>query len=383
MSGIPLITSRYDGVAITWDNEGNEKPIQISGRIVVDTESFGRYSSQYRRYLEDFGETDFERISKHQSDTNGLDQIKEEDEETPQIDEQTWCLEKEENKRLNLSPYHHMLCRSRTRGYSLQVKEWLEFFIDPICEIKWNKQAFDSLVLPEDQKEMVLAFSESQVQNRNAFDDVIAGKGRGIIMLLSGPPGVGKTLTAEAVAEHMRCPLHSITSGDLGSEAWSLERALSRTLDLVARWNAVLLIDECDVFLEARSEHDMERNQIVSIFLRTLEYYNGILFMTTNRVDNIDTAFESRIHVSLAYPDLTNHSRRQIWTNFLETTASNELTDKDLDELSLVELNGRQIKNVLKTAQLLSLRKKKPLDRAYINTVLSVQGRRPGMKKYT
>ena len=52
---------------------------------------------------------------------------------------------------------------------------------------------------------------------------------------------------------------------------------------MVARWEAVLLLDEADVFLEARSTHDLERNKLVSIFLRVLEYYEGILFLTTNR----------------------------------------------------------------------------------------------------
>ncbi len=94
-------------------------------------------------------------------------------------------------------------------------------------------------------------------------------------MLLSGKPGVGKTLTAEAVAEHMHCPLYSITSGDLGSQAYEVEQALTSALNLVSRWNAVLLIDECDVFLEARSTNDIERNRLVSIFLRTLEYFEG------------------------------------------------------------------------------------------------------------
>jgi SpoVK/Ycf46/Vps4 family AAA+-type ATPase len=94
-------------------------------------------------------------------------------------------------------------------------------------------------------------------------------------MLLSGKPGVGKTLTAEAVAEHMQCPLHSITSGDLGLRPSEVEESLTSALELVSRWNAVLLIDECDVFLETRSTDDIERNRLVSIFLRTLEYFEG------------------------------------------------------------------------------------------------------------
>ena len=141
----------------------------------------------------------------------------------------------------------------------------------------------------------------------------------------------------------------------------------------------VVLLDETDVFLEERDMKDLHRNALVSVFLRVLEYYEGILFMTTNRVDNIDAAFQSRIHVSLGYPDLSADSRRQIWRNFLEgATLKSEVSEKDLDELAELKLNGRQIKNILKTAQLLAARKKSNLQRSYIDTVLNIEKRRPG-----
>lgn len=130
-----------------------------------------------------------------------------------------------------------------------------------------------------------------------------------------------------------------------------LEETLSQTFESVAIWNAVLLIYECDVFLEARAKHDLYCSQIVSIFLRTLEYYEGLMFMTTNRADNIDAAFQSRIHVSLHCPYLSDVSPRQIWAHFLEGSEhANDITEQDLDELCTVHFNGRQIKNVFKTA---------------------------------
>jgi SpoVK/Ycf46/Vps4 family AAA+-type ATPase len=252
------------------------------------------------------------------------------------------------------------------------------FFVDFVGEIVWNDNAFNTLVLPTDTKEMLMGFVESQVESQNSFDDVIQGKGKGIIMLLSGPPGVGKTLTAESVAESMHIPLYMMSAGDLGIKPHEVEHALQNILEMVAKWNAILLLDECDVFLEARTSHDLERNKLVSIFLRTLEYYEGILFLTTNRVSNMDAAFQSRIHVSMAYPNLTNTSRRQIWNNFLSLSKQkSEISSKDLDELAEIELNGRQIKNVLKTAFLIAVRKKMPLKKEYIETVLSIEGRRP------
>lgn len=91
-----------------------------------------------------------------------------------------------------------LLCSASLKGYSLKNKKWLTFSIGSVLDIEYNESAFESLVLPEDHKELILALAESQVQHRDSFDDVIQGKGKGMIMLLSGPPGVGKTLTAES-----------------------------------------------------------------------------------------------------------------------------------------------------------------------------------------
>ncbi len=174
------------------------------------------------------------------------------------------------------------------------------------------------------------------------------------------------------MAEHMRVPLYMMGASDLGYSSSQVEGALTTVLEMVAKWNAVLLIDECDVFLEARNSDNLDRNKMVSIFLRTLEYYEGILFLTTNRIDNIDTAFQSRIHVSIEYEPLNKTSRRHVWSNFLSRDIEHELTGAQIDELAEVDINGRQIKNILKTSQLLACRKKTPLRYEYIKTVLSI-----------
>jgi hypothetical protein len=131
-----------------------------------------------------------------------------------------------------------LLANPRVRGFSLRDKQWLEFFIDDIQDIVWNDDAFEALVAPPEQKELILAFAEAQAKDRTGFDDVIQGKGKGIIMLLSGPPGVGKTLTAESVAETMRVPLYAIGAAELGSRSVDLETALGKVLKVCAKWNA-------------------------------------------------------------------------------------------------------------------------------------------------
>jgi hypothetical protein len=368
-----LCWRRYSGLAVTWNNQDEELLIHVSGRIIIDSHAFNCFSPYPARYGRSSNSKNITMLSdyKYLPDLTNRNDVRDDTMKKPG---QYFV----EDPRTKLDRYQQMLCMARVRGYSIKLKKWLDFFVEFVFDITWNTDAFDKLVLPPDQKELILGFTESQVQNHNAFNDVIQDKGRGVIILLSGPPGVGKTLTAEAVAEHMQVPLHTISSGDLGSDSWQVESRLTKILEMVARWNAILLLDECEIFLEQRSSCDLDRNKIVSIFLRTLEFYEGILFMTTNHVKGIDTAFHSRIHVSMEYPDLTASSRRQIWHNFLASTSQNiNFSKEDLDELASMALNGRQIRNILKTAQLLANRKNMTLDRECVNAVLAIEGKRP------
>ena len=146
--------------------------------------------------------------------------------------------------------------------------------------MSWNDEAFPSLMLPDGFKSLILSFVESQSidaedkdnkdeeEDIDTFDDIIEGKGLGVIMLLVGNPGTGKTLTAEAVADKVRRPLYVLSAGELGEKAYDIESRLERVLALAERWNAVLLFDECDVFLQERSMGDLQHNEIVSVFLR-------------------------------------------------------------------------------------------------------------------
>lgn len=111
-----------------------------------------------------------------------------------------------------------------------------------------------------------------------------------------------------------------------------------------------------------------------AVFLRQLEYYRGVMFLTSNRVTDFDAAFESRIHLTIPYPPLDVPSRLHIWKTFVEIGGwTNGLNEADLDALSKIELNGRQIKNIVKTARLLSQQDRTPLSMEHVNLVLKVK----------
>ena len=357
----------YQGVAI---GQGTWGPVKynVNSRIVIDTYAWNRFQPNRQVRLSILNE-------KPPKLCRDRDDSEEEYNSDDEYEDEAVGGSNAEHL-TSLTTDQLLLCSPSLYGYSLKNKKWLQFFVDNVTEIQWNEGAFESLVLPQDHKELILALAESQIQHKETFDDVIQGKGKGMIMLLSGPPGVGKTLTAESVAEAMRAPLYMMSAGDLGLESFRVESALSNVLEMSTKWNAVLLLDEADVFLEQRSAHDLERNKLVSIFLRILEYYEGILFLTTNRVENIDAAFQSRIHISMEYDNLSPPSRRHVWSNFLAgSSQKHEIADEDLDTLARFEMNGRQIKNVLKTAQLLASRKGVPLRYEHVDTVLGIEKR--------
>ncbi|KAG9553061.1 P-loop containing nucleoside triphosphate hydrolase protein, partial [Aureobasidium melanogenum] len=270
-----------------------------------------------------------------------------------------------------------LLASALVHGFSFTHKKWIDMFIDELSPVEWNEQCFDQLVLAPRQKKLVQALVTEHISNKSDFDDIIKGKGKGLVLVLHGPPGVGKTLTAECVAERCKRPLYVVSSGDLGTDSFTLDQRLTQILDMASTWRAVLLIDEADVFLERRSLHDMERNALVSIFLRVLEYYQGILFLTSNRVDTFDDAFKSRIHVPLKYTGLDTSSRKQIWKNFLDKAEGGEgdsiVNEEGLDKLAVHDLNGRQIKGIVRTATSLARYDNKKLDLETLEQVVEIQ----------
>jgi hypothetical protein len=119
---------------------------------------------------------------------------------------------------------------------------------------------------------------------------------------------------AELIAEHLQRPLIQVSTGELGTTADAVEQRLPRIFKRAARWKAVLL--------ERRLAQDIHRNAIVCVFLRTLEYYQGVMFLTTNRVGQIDDAIASRIHFKLKYDKLSLAQQTNIWRHFLAKAAT-------------------------------------------------------------
>ena len=269
-----------------------------------------------------------------------------------------------------------LLMPNRVFGFVLRSRRWYFLDIDTIHTVHRQSEGFENLILPRGVARLVeglvqshgLRDGKTHIGNESDSEhqfDLVRGKGKGLIILLHGAPGVGKTSTAECVADYTQRPLFPITCGDIGETAKEVEQNLERNFSLAHRWGCVLLLDEADVFLQARDKEDMRRNSVVSVFLRVLEYYSGILFLTTNKVGHFDEAFKSRIHVSLYFPQLDEETTIKIWKMNLKRLVNNkkhiEVDGKAIKKYARKHYmrlskakrgpwNGRQIKNAFQTA---------------------------------
>ena len=160
---------------------------------------------------------------------------------------------------------------------------------------------------------------------------------------------------AECIADYVKRPLLSLTCSDIGVKPDEIERNLMRWFKIAESWGAIMLVDEADIYLEQRQVTDVSRNHLVAGFLRALDYYKGILFLTTNRVGTFDEAFISRIHVIIHYPDFTDEERDRVWWTFFgkleeDRGATMRITQSAKDytqskELRDLRWNGREIRN--------------------------------------
>jgi SpoVK/Ycf46/Vps4 family AAA+-type ATPase len=179
-------------------------------------------------------------------------------------------------------------------------------------------------------------------------------QGQGLIALLSGPPGTGKTMAAQVIAATLgydlfRVDLAGVISKWVGETSQNFERILTRAADM----HAIILFDECDAIFSKRTSevHDAQdkfANTDAAYLLQAMESYPGIAFLATNQKGNIDPAFIRRLRYLLEFskPDATQ--RLDIWRRIvvgLGGEGRRDVLDASLRLLAdSVEVTGAQIK---------------------------------------
>lgn len=193
-------------------------------------------------------------------------------------------------------------------------------------------------------------------------------------------------ILAQPVADRTRRPLFYLQAEDLGVNASVLATKLKKILAMATDWGAVILLDEADVFMAERHPQDIARNELVSIFLREIEYFQGVIFLTTNLFSTIDSAFRSRVSLHMLFKPLDPAARVVVWRKFLDRlppqggqpvagnhdsaattmTETNEtvpteddddtlgsagIDEDNIKELGAWNLNGREIKTAVRMAR--------------------------------
>ena len=229
--------------------------------------------------------------------------------------------------------------------FHLELHHYLWVHVDDIRPYEYQPALKQKLILPEEQTDLIDILTAEMDM---LMDDIIEGKSGGTTVLCAGPVGVGKTLTAEVYSEIIKRPLYRIHSGQLGLNVAAMETALKDVLTRAQRWGSVMLIDEADVYIKRRDDN-ITMNAVVGVFLRVLEYFNGLLFLTTNRVDDIDEAIVSRCIALIKFHPPNAEARCKIWQVMAEQFGL------DLDAALIHELvnlfpsaTGRDIKGLAK-----------------------------------
>ena len=247
--------------------------------------------------------------------------------------------EKKEDSRIQSNKY---TTDKSIRAFLPRNQAWGWVYLDLVKPAVFKPEMYDNLVLPTVTKDLLLSTSRQ-------YDKICDKDSSSCVYLLHGPPGVGKTFTAYCIAEVLQKIVYEVTAGNLGEDISSIEHNLDNILRLAVEWgNAIVLINEADIFCQQRTNNNLKLNGVVATFLTRLEMHRGIVFLTTNNKTIIDAAFISRISLMLEYemPDmsklLSNELKRYEKTGF----------DCDAIVSNYKQIDGRRIKNAVRMANM-------------------------------
>lgn len=343
--------SRYNKNTIVLDHKGEPAALVVDVFHESDKVAQGREDTIDLWFWE--RSTMKLATSSEEGDDNSNDDLEDEDdsdEATERRNSRRKDRRELEDEDVSERPEIEIPIHTKLACFDLRRHLRLRVHVGNVEVYQYDRGLAEKLVLPNDTTDLV----EMLVAKRGVFRDIVAGKSGGSIILCAGPAGVGKTLTAEVYSESMERPLYSVQCSQLGTSPEKLESELFKIFGRAERWNAILLLDEADVYVMARGS-DLKQNAIVGVFLRVLEYYAGVLFLTTNRSDKVDDAIASRCVARIDYELPTVDQQRRIW-KVLSSTSGIAVADDVIEEVLRRHpaLSGRDIKNLIKLAGMVS-----------------------------
>lgn len=228
----------------------------------------------------------------------------------------------------------------------------------------YARHTWDQLVLGDEEKAMLKTACDQVrykhiVYDRWGFDQRLA-YGKGVSMLFAGPPGTGKTMAAQVVANDLGIEMYKVDLSQVVSKyIGETEKNLDQVFTEAKKSNVILFFDETDAVLGKRTEvkdaHDKNANLETSYLLQKMEEYDGITVMTTNYKENIDSAFFRRISYVIHFPFPDQKARMAIWKGIFPSQTPLEAVDFDYLSRQF-ELSGGSIKNIALVASFMAAR---------------------------
>ncbi|RSM04913.1 hypothetical protein CEP52_006593 [Fusarium oligoseptatum] len=312
-----------------------------------------------------------------------------------------------------LTEHQYFLCDSIVEAFLFKAKTWRYLHVDGFQEASFDGPLFDDLVLKDSSKAYIQDLAKPyirgtqenkpQKQLRSGLGQIHKPskqkqpwlpsgptiKGDGLTILLYGQPGVGKSYTAECIAQYTRRPLLSLDTSDLGPRPDRRDESIVRWFKLAEKWGAVLLIDEAEILL------DFGRNELVAGFLRASSYFKGILILTI-RIRAFEPVLMPYVNAQIIYPHFNDEDRTRLWGNFfrkLEADADANMTVTEevkeyikSEEVQALEWSGREIQSAFQVAVKLAEAKDKKDDQGRI--LITIDNLRPtvqtaiGLREY-
>lgn len=246
---------------------------------------------------------------------------------------------------------------------------------------------WDDLILPPVQKQM-LKNACAQVEYRHrVFDQWGFGKkvayGQGLSMLFSGPPGTGKTMAAQVIANRLGLELYKVDlAGVMSKYVGETEKQLGAVFDEVKKSQSILFFDEADAMFGKRTEtkdaHDQYANVQTAYLLQKMEEYDGIIILASNFLQNFDEAFKRRLKFIIEFTLPDREHREQIWRSVLPPELPLQ-EDLDFDFLARsFELSGSSIKNIAVAAAFLAAEEGVPMGMAHLLTATQSEQNKTG-----
>ncbi|RYC93631.1 hypothetical protein BFJ63_vAg3611 [Fusarium oxysporum f. sp. narcissi] len=272
-----------------------------------------------------------------------------------------------------------LLLPPTTYGFGFHDKKWRKLVIEYAADIVWNEDMFDMLVLPESEKNILRAL----LPENKASIDALASRDRGRLILLCGTAGTGKTFAAEALVELARKPLYRLTPYEIGIELNQVENNIKEAFYLGDIWNAVILLDDCDIFLGQGQNQTLSGNSIASIILEAIDNYSGIVVFTMEGTSDLyQSALRDRgqlvsllrltrlgtLPLGKTIGAFRSNNDHKVSNNFGDDNFADILPD----DYSNMYLSRREIQTMLRTAEKFASYEKEVMNASHVKQAAKV-----------